>query len=329
MKNQSNLGNQIKRFDVEFGLFNLTYRSRPLAQLEKFSIQFAYGHREILLDYMGLERTNIFVGIIQHGVSQEGLTPEFPFTSDNRTPRVGLMGRSPLWVYSDKTKVHLKKNGIKNVEAIGAPWNYISHEDLRQDVVEAVKGTESYLVLPEHFNFEVKANISSEQVRLRIAHWRKIAGGCEITLCLFWTEYLDPILQRVCREEGVKVVTAGNGATSPLWSPHASRINFLYELSQIMQQHTHCIVERETSAAYYAMSLGLHVGYFPDTHPFRDQIDTGYHNLFQARFPGIINSFLGPDDLKEISDEWLGSNCVRSPDELMSILQFEFSPIDF
>lgn len=329
MKIHSNFDNQIKRFDVELGLLNLTYRSRPLAQLEKFSIQFAYGHREILLDYMGLERSNIFVGIIQHGVSQEGLTPEFPFTSDNRTPRQGLLGRSPLWVYSEKTKAHLKKNGVKNVEAIGAPWNYISHKDLKHEVGEMVKGKDRYLVLPEHFNFEVKANFSSEQVRSRITHWRKISGGSEITLCLFWTEYLDPVLQRVCREEGVKVVTAGNGATSPLWSPHASRINFLYELSQIMQQHTHCIVERETSAAYYAMSLGLNVGYFPDTHPFRDQIDMGYHTLFLSRFPGIINSFLGPDILKDISDEWLGLNCVRSAHELLGILKYEFSPIDF
>jgi hypothetical protein len=327
IKNRSN--NKLRKFDVALGPLNLILKSRSLDHLEKFAIQFAYGHREILLDYMGLERSNIFIGTLQHGVSQLGLTPEFPFTRNNRPPRLGLLHRAPLWVYSESTCAHLKLNGIQNVEAIGAPWNYIAHEDFRKEVQGIKKKEDRYLVLPEHFNFEIKNHITNEQVRSRITHWKRISGGNPITLCLYWTEYLDPVLQRVCFEEGVKVVTAGNGATSPLWSPHPSRINFLHELSQILQKHTHCIVERETSAVYYAISLGLNVGYFPGSYPFRGGADSYYHKLFISRFPKIFNNFIGPENLQTIANEWLGLESVRTPSELMRVLRYEYSPIDY
>ena len=93
---------------VDLGSLSLSVTHKSLRHLDKFSIQFAYGQREILLDYAGIDRSNILVGILQHGVSQGGLTSDSPFTENNRAPRLNLLQRAPIWVFSENTKRHLK-----------------------------------------------------------------------------------------------------------------------------------------------------------------------------------------------------------------------------
>ena len=134
---------------------------------------------------------------------------------------------------------------------------------------------------------------------------------------------MHPIWQQVCEEEGVKLVTAGIGDTNPLWAPHLSRVNFLHNLSSLLQDNTHCIFERETSGIFYAISLGLSVGYFPTTRPFLDIATIEPHEALLAKFPEVLNQFVRAEILMERNDLWLGRANTRTAEELKSILRFE------
>lgn len=311
------------RLAAKFGPLSVTYTPRATRNLEKFAIQFAYGHREILLDYMGIDRSNILLGILQHGVSQVGLSADYQFTKINLTPKKGILGRAPHWVYSENTRDHLIANGVKNVEAIGAPWNYLQHERFREGNAHPDGSKMSLIVFPEHLNVNIKEDVTRENLENKIAYWRHLAEGKELTICLFWSEFVNPIWQQVCEEEGIKLVTAGIGDISPAWSPHLSRVNFLHNLSRIMQNNTHCIFEIETSGIFYAISLGLNVGYFPATRPMLDELSKRGHDLLLEKFPEILNQFISAEILMERSGLWLGRNSTRTPEELKSILKIE------
>ena len=312
---------------IDLGPLSLSVTPKWLRHIDKFSIQFAYGQREILLDYAGINRLNILTGILQHGVSQTGLTAEWPFTQINRAPRLNLFHRAPVWVYSENTKRHLKSNGIRNVEAIGAPWIYLPHSELANRITSGNSSHPSYLVFPAHFNQDNRVDFTLEEVRRKILFWRSISGGNALTICLYWTEYLSPVWQQVCQEEGIKLVTAGLGFTTPAWSPHLFRVEFLHNLSKILQSNTHCIFEKESSGLYYAISLGLSVAYFPETRSFEETDESECHEILINRFPEILNDFVDAEVLKERSDICLGQESFRTPTELKSILQYEQAPI--
>ena len=307
---------------AKLGPFSLTYTPRATRYLEKYAIQFAYGHREILLDYMGVNRSNILLGILQHGVSQEGLTPDTEFTRMNLAPRQGIFGRAPQWVYSGITRNHLLANGVKNVEAIGAPWNYLEHNKFRTEEIRASSTDSRFIVFPQHQNASVKEEMTREDLQKRITYWRNLSNEQELTICIFWSEFLHPVWQEVCEEEGVKLVTAGIGDTNPAWSPHLSRVDFLHNLSSIMQKNTHCIFERETTGIFYAISLGLTVGYYPASRPFGSE-SIKRHDRLLEKFPVILNQFVSAEILMERSDLWLGRENTRTPEELKSILKFK------
>lgn len=313
------------QFAVKLGSLSLTYTPRVTRNLENFAIQFAYGHREILLDFMRVDRSNVLLGVLQHGVTQLGLTADTEFTRDNLAPKIGVFERAPLWVYSEITRNHLIANGIKNVEAIGAPWNYMEHNRYRDNIDPQDNSVSKYIVFPQHRNASIEERVLRDDLKKRIAFWKDLANNQELTICIFWSEFLHPVWQQVCVEEGVRLVTAGIGDTNPRWSPHLSRVEFLHNLSNIMQKNTHCIFERETSGIFYAISLGLTVGYFPNTRPFLNSGSIKMHNLLLAKFPETLNQFVRAENLREISDLWLGRNSIRTPDELKSILKFESS----
>jgi hypothetical protein len=311
------------RRTINIGPFSLSLTPNLISHLEKYSIQFASGHREILFNYIGLETSNILTGVLQHGVSQIGLTPDMPFRRDNKAPRVMLFERAPIWVYSEDTKKHLVSHGIKKVEAISAPWNYLPHTNFKPESSNRISGQEKYIVFPAHFNIATRTILSKEEVQSKIAYWRVISQGNELTVCLYWSEFVSPVWQQVCKEEGVNLVTAGIGYTTPAWSLNIARVEFLHNLSRIMQCHTHCIFERDTSGVFYAISLGLSIGYFPATFPNISVEDMYYHEILLNKFPEILEQFVDAEKLADRCDTWLGRNSIRTPDELRAILKFE------
>ena len=93
--------------------------SSPEYRHSMFGEQFAYGQREILLKFCGLDFSTQLLGNLQHGIF--GNNQEIDF----RTPRYTSGRKSSFWVYSKESEQLGQSLGYKKVTAIGAPWLYM------------------------------------------------------------------------------------------------------------------------------------------------------------------------------------------------------------
>jgi hypothetical protein len=303
--------------------------NRKRTLVEKFKTQFVYGHREILLRYSGIDDSALLTGILQHGVG-----PTFTLYSDWPTPRVNLIKRSPLWVYSQVAAKDLSLRGVENIKAIGSPWLYSKTLDCFLTPESSSK--EKYLVFPEHYPTSAKHN-TAEITREKIKFWRSIAGGADLEICLFWSEFTDPIWTKIAGEEGVSLNCAGH-PNSPLadlqiWSGEDARIDYYKNLRNIISSATHCIFETFTSAMFYASDLGRYVGFFPTEtktriEPIYRTIQEQERNWLEDNLPQILRNFAVGNSLTQISRELLGYEDLLNPKELSSVLSFRKDILD-
>ena len=299
------------------GPLSLTLTPSWLQKIEMFKVQFAYGQREILTDYIGLDRTTLLLGILQHGFSYQ----DDP--ADTITPRLGNFKRSPLWVYSENRASALRHQGYKNVTAVGAPWLYLPPISATPN--KNAKG-DSFIVFPIHTSLSVDVSPSENEIKSKIRYWKSLAGNSHLTICLYWSDYLEWSWRRIAEAEGVKVTFVGLGETVPAWSEHSARIDFLANLRTLLQQHSHAIFETFTSGMVYAISAGLTVGYFPQT-------QTEYESRLQAhlegdhwmakQIPGVVGEFVEANALVDLNNEMLGVESFCTPDRLRELLVYE------
>ena len=301
------------------------YKESDIRRLtEKFQTQFAYGHREILLNYSKLNSASLLIGIVQHGVG-----PAFTLYSDWPTPRYRGLKRSNLWVYSKKAAAELASAGVKNVSAIGSPWLY--SKILNGYAVRENPPKTKFLIFPRHYNFSHLSKITPADILEKIQHWKSIAGSEELEICLYWIEFFDPAWQRIAREEDVTLVCAGIPQTTPFWSQADSRVNFYVNLRQIIDSATHCIFESFTSAIFYANDLGKNVGIFQTRSSLEEVNSTAIflrENEWLIRnAPEIFNSCESSSSLDSMAHELLGYDELLSPEILASVLRFQIGVI--
>jgi len=301
---------------IEIGPLSIFLTPSWFQKIEMFKIQFAYGQREILLDYMGLSRTTLLMGILQHGLtyghdSSEVLTPRFP-----------KFERSPLWVYSESRARSLAELGHTNVKAIGAPWLYLPPIPKS---FEVGRNSDRYVVFPIHTSLSVDASPDENEIRRKIRIWKSISGDSPITVCLYWSDYLEWSWRRIAKSEGVDVTVLGVPETAPVyWSPHSARIDFLVNLRNLLNENSHAIFETFTSAIFYAIETGTAVGYFPETQTESEsQLHLEADRWFSKEIPGIIGEFVEASTLLDRNNGILGVESLRSPSELRDLLNYE------
>ena len=297
--------------------FGWTFQDYKTWLLEKATMQFAYGTREILLDYMELDYSHIFPGIVQHGVGPwEFLKSNWP------TPRLGLSRRMPLWLYSQEAVELAQKSGAEDVSAIGSPWIYLTEIDEDEKLNTSSFSKKKYLVFPKHYSHEVVNNEELSSILTRISKWKEIASGGELTVCLYWTEFLNPTWHHATKMADVGITFAGVSTTQPAWSLSNSRTDFLYTLRSIMLQHDSIIFENFTSGIFYGASLGKQIGMFPDGPAEKESRSTRIGRDWIAQnLPEMNQRFSYTPRMREFSDEFLGTKNLRKPAELIEILR--------
>ena len=328
-----------KSLTLGIGSISVNIKPHSARYADLFYSQFYYGHREILLNYLEKDSDLLLCGILQHGVRQIGLTPYPEDSQDFKTPRLANWRRSPLWVYSKETVTHLRKLGARgNIQAIGAPWNYMTPAVANQKFDSSDNTAKKFVVFPTHTQIGIVVNLNEFQIRDRINYWKELADFQPLTVCLFWIEFLDPKWQKVCKEEGVAIACAGIGTTDPVWAQNPSRLSFLYKLRDIISEHTHCIFEAFSSGIFYAISMNKHVGLFagPKDLPkygnstvgdWVESIHEMDHSWAAAEMPLIIDNFADAESLKSLANYLLGVDAVRPINELNDILKFRKSPL--
>lgn len=308
--------------DFTIGPIIISKNNRRIEEIKRFHMQFSYGHREILLRYMQLDDSHLFLGVIQHGVIESDVDSSWG-QNLGKTPRVNLITRSPLWVFSKDTENRMRSEGHKSVFTIGSPWNYLpplSPQNL--EIFENLRREKRVVVFPKHYNLIFNSTVQLDDIRTKIASWQKISEGAPLTICLYWTEFIDNRWHEICRNENISLVTAGMGSTEPNWSSNQGRTNFLINLRNILYANTHAIFESPTSALFYALDSGLSVSYFPRSMIQSEANFEIGERWMAAIFPDIREEFIASSDLVEIANRFLGKDFVLSPDELLGRMKF-------
>ena len=302
---------------LSVGAVSMIHTTKTFQNIELFKTQFAYGHREILLDYMGLDHSHLFLGILQHGFAAtfepwEANTP--------RTKKV--FQRCPLWVFSEERAQGLKSLGHSNVSAIGAPWLYLpeSKSDcLRQSL------TERFIVFPNHTDLRILPP-SEAEIRAKVKFWKNLAGNNPLTICLYWSDFLEQSWRKVSEQEDVLITLAGLGGLDPAWLPHSSRLNYLHNLRQLLSIHTHAIFETFTSAIFYAAFEGLDIACFPEVLTNREKLSTTFLDgdpWIKKEMPSIYSNFDSSSNLAPCWNKMMGVDSKMTPEGLRRHLEIE------
>ena len=232
----------------------------------QYKEQFAYGHREILLDYAGLSREMIFKAVIPHGkITPHALDPILPqFDLKNEKELLQLLWR-------DDAVLEASIAGVEKVRSIGAPFLYAlfnsgqainkTRENLNAVAKNMKWANGGYEDLLDTFNKIVYMPIHSwegDVVRHRLAidsPLRRIDPK-KIIVCLGFLDFCNPSVRKVYEDCGWKLTCAGVRDSMILNSPAGGREEFLYSLADIFSNADAVVGNELTTGLFYAAALG-------------------------------------------------------------------------
>ena len=276
-------------------------------------MQYAYGHVEVLQDYLGISRDNVLIGVLQHGVGNFEILGKSLFPS----PRKTILTRSPIYVYNEEIKKNLRNVYKSDVRVIGSPWNYLPKLEHKSKLPKKT------LIVPRRTDFDVNRKADESSLRKKFNYWRQLVGDNEATLSLYYTDITNPIWISLAKEFSFEIACAGMPDTLPRRLQLPSRVDFYKNLKSIYLNHSQMIVEYFSSAIFYGLTCGLSVGLFHE----RIQSDIPKHinsglNLIEKEFPSIIENFADIEDVGyELIDKYLGP--TLSKESLRELLEFK------
>lgn len=277
-------------------------------RLKQYQEQFAYGHREILLDYADLSRELIFKALIPHGkITSHALDPIRPhFDLIDGTEMLQLLWR-------DDACKEAFEVGVKRVSSIGAPFLYTlanlgqpiqkTKENIRDLSVkfnwktnnqeDFLKSQNKIAYLPMHsWEGDVHLHhVSKDSVLRRVDPKRVI-------VCLGFLDFCDPSVRRVYEDCGWNLTCAGIRDSMIPSSPAGGREKFLYELANIFSDVDVVVSNEFTTGLFYACALGKDVGVIHESKDYE----------FEYSSWGSAKHFREILALQEMTYPWLWGN---------------------
>jgi len=298
-----------------------------------FSEQFLYGHREILIDYAGLDARLAIKGSIEHGWS--------PFGPSVGIPRF-MGGRYLHLAWSSKV---MKRIGIpfpQSVVAVGAPFLYLCERVVSHLQKSTLRQRRKFLFLPPHGTED-----DSPVVEKLIDEYSKKFDPRESTVQLFWTEFLKPQVRNAYLEVGFEVTTAGfSGVTANeglgvavrerAMSTIGGRNLFLLNVLRNLATHSIVVAGSFGTSTLYAGYLNKEVhlltgwnSYQTVYHDDRDLL-LGHRDISDEPFNRFVESQVVPrcfsqggtsnDNLTTLAKEELGFDDMHSKSSLAKLL---------
>jgi hypothetical protein len=230
---------------------NLLHMARAWVYPEEIllSEQFNFGNREVLIVCNDLNRESLFLSSVQHGWYPENQTRPITVIKSK-------FGKQyPYLTWSTRFRDLLKDEGYSKIFATGAPWSHLL-KNLKIDpraIKVSSKEKNRLLFFPRHSapGLTVEHNIKLDQVA-------KLAGASEITVCLFWLDFIDPAIRNFYEKYGCKLVCVGyrgsSGFETP-WAPIGGRTLFLPRILELMESHDLIAVDEVSTSFWYALSL--------------------------------------------------------------------------
>ncbi len=304
------------------------HSSNPYHSKMLYAENFAYGHQEILLKYMGLDFSTQIIGIIEHGASR----PDF--LEDVRSPRFIFGQKTKFWAWSNETEKLAHESGFKNVKAIGAPWLYLKNSINKAEFPVAQK-QKKVLVMLSHSTGNA-SDVANVQIKnLRAQKLRDAIGDELATVCLHAADFCDPEARESFEEYGFNVTCVGSSLIQPPWSSSGNRERSLYTLLKLMHDHTHFVTDHYGTALIYAIDSGLEISILPEVKEYQrldvvssEKQDAYSHAVESEKkflfknFPQAINRFCEAAEFSWLSARMLGMDAMLTSNELINTLDF-------
>ena len=314
--------------DKIVSVMRVNAKSGDFAQ-NMYSEQFAYGHREILLKYCGIDYSAQIIGNLQHGI----LGPNEPI--DFRTPRFLGGFKSKFYVYSKSVESKGRASGFSDVYAIGSPWLYLKKSVSLRQVVNPVGGRR-ILIMPAHSQTNVWTRENKSQKQLRAELFKQAVGSSNATVCLHAVDFCDTETRNAFFEVGFEVTCLGLSNLNPPWSQSSNRVRILLDLMRLMQSHTHFVTDEHGTPLFYAINMGLEIGIFPEIRDvveyqlpnqsrenyFETALAQDAKDFFSNNMASALNKFGTASDFTAIANSVLGVESIKSPAELREILDY-------
>ena len=299
----------------------------------EFSEQFLYGHREILIDYAGLEPNCVIKGSIEHGWALDS----------GRGIRKLTGGR---YLYLSWSAARVARSGINEATtlAIGAPFIYAYHKAQAQ-IEEFFQ--KNALENPKVLFFPVHGNEFSQQnPESQIALFKEKYDPKSATACLYWVEYINPVIYNLYKQAGFKIVCSGfsgqmehtglgYSARRLAGSPIGGRPNFILNTIAMLATHSKIVFGGLGTGLFYAAYMRKDVEMLHKylTTTFLD-MDSEFGTSFEAhpleaRYVKFVADFMGckfeeidynSERFHVLADQELGKTDMRRPEELNKIL---------
>lgn len=257
----------------------------------------AYGHKAILARYAGVTGTPPILGYVQHGWRAGAA-----FTDGTYAP--GL--RKFVWTRENERET--SRNGLRPVEAIGAPFLYLLR--IRADVPDVVPGT--VLSFPFHSSPE------SSTVRHDAAYAEYLAGlGADrVTVCLHPHDFADPECHGAFAGRGFDVVKNGDVYAH----------DFLDRQLDLTARHEWVTTNRACTALFYAAALGRRVTIGGPMYAIESERGEVFENegaafeeLQRERYPQLLGEGVAGAEAKALGEVELGGDQLRSPGEVRQL----------
>ena len=218
--------------------------------------QFNYGHREVLISTNGLSSSTLILASVVHGWGQEF----------NKLGIKKIRSRSlrqyPILTWSERTKLAIEGNGHREVESIGSPWAHLLKSIgidpvTRFEIRTRPQRENRLLFFPSHSipggNVEHRVNLDQIVAAVDVS---------QVTVCLFWLDFIDPAVRDYYKKFNCEVVCVGyrgsSGFETP-WAPIGGRVTFLPQLFELIDSHSIIAVDSISTPFWYALTLNKSV----------------------------------------------------------------------
>lgn len=231
----------------------LSKKLSPKLINRKLASQFYYGYRELILEYLSLDRQNLILGSFQHGEGPTEIVRGFI-----PSPRIYLQ-RLPLYVSSQLAARELEDEGFR-VKAIGSPILYAFANQkksfaIENDVIDKKSSPTKVLIIPYHSRIYANNSLDELEVKLLIKNFRELAGDSQGTLLLFHSEFLSREWRKYAKFYDFQVECAGLGNTEPEYLDIRQRTDFFYNLISIFSEAETVYIEGLSSAIHYSIFM--------------------------------------------------------------------------
>jgi hypothetical protein len=299
----------------------------------EFSEQFLYGHREILVNYAGLDPKAMIKGSIEHGWALDS----------GKGIRKFLTGR---YLYLSWSEQRIRRSNIDDpmTLAIGAPFIY-AHSCVQEQIEEyrnlkkdRMKET---LFFPVH-----GTEFSQQNAESQVELFREFYDPQLSTVCLYWIEYVNPQIYGYYKKAGFNILCAGfsgqmehtglgYSARKLAGSPIGGRPNFLLNTIAIFSNFDNIVFGGVGTGLFYAAYMKKNITLL---HKYlkSSYLDMDYewgnsfeNNIDEMRYVNYIAEQLGcsfsdidynSEKFHQLAEVELGTSSRKSPEALREIL---------